>query len=263
MDTESIKLYHINTRFVLLKLSDIEIIVMMNNGYVNVTKLCNSRNKQFKDWKSLDSSIQLINDIASTKKDGTDIIIDISRKTDNEMLKGEYVPPVLLQHIAYWISSYVAIKVSILLRYYFRKLLINAETQEDIVYGELLKTYIDQIKDKYDVRVNEVNQYFNEISNVIYNKLTICLLEKAEYIISKDYSDLSNTDYEDNNMSEVNMKIERLEKELEDNNYIHNTVLSIIKSNREKSDMYISSLLVHNSNYRETLIRIKYHIDNI
>ncbi|QGM48952.1 MPPV-328 N1R/p28-like protein [Magpiepox virus 2] len=262
MDVESIKVYNINTKFMLLKLNDIEIVTMISNGYVNVTKLCKSRNKQFKDWKILDTSIQLMDEITSTKKDDTNIIIDVSY-TSNELLKGEYVSPVLLQHIAYWISSYVAIKVSILIRYYFRKLLINTETQEDIAYGELLRTYIDQVKEKYDLRVNEINQYFNEISNVIYNKLTICLLEKAEYIISKDYSDLSNTDYEDNDMSEVNMKIERLEKELEDNNQNRNTVLSIIKSNREKSDMYIASLLAHNSNYRETLIRIKYHIDNI
>ncbi|QRI43022.1 N1R/p28-like protein [Cheloniid poxvirus 1] len=262
MDAESIKIYNINTKFVLLKLNDIEIVTMISNGYVNVTKLCKSRNKQFKDWKILDTSIQLMDEITSAKKENTKVIITVGSK-NREMLKGEYISPELLQYATYWISPYIAIQVSIIMRYYYRKLLANIETQEDLIYGELLHTYINQVKEKYDKRIEEVNKYFDEIENVIYNKLTERLLEKAEYILSRNYNDTININYEDSHMSEVNMKIERLEKELEDNNQNRNTVLSIIKSNREKSDIYIASLLAHNSNYRETLIRIKYHIDNI
>ncbi|AYP74069.1 p28-like protein [Fowlpox virus] len=260
MDAEPVKTYNINTKFILLKLYDVEVIIMISNGYVNITKLCRYENKQFKDWKDLEASKKLLESIESIKEN-TKLIINVGYK-NREMIKGEYISPELLQYATYWISPYIAIQVSIIMRHYYRKLLTNIETQEDIVYGELIHTYIYQIKEKYDKRVEEVNKYFDEIENDIYNKLTACLLEKAEHILSRNYNDTTNTNYEDSH--EINKKIEYIEQELENNNKYRNSILDIIKDNKERSGIYISSLLTYcNTSYKDTLIRIKAHLDSV
>ncbi|ARF02843.1 SWPV1-284 [Shearwaterpox virus] len=261
MDTDTIiNIYSINTRFILLKLQDIELITMVSNGYVNITSLCNSRDKQFEDWKNMETSKKLIKYIEDTKQENIKLIVNIKGYKNNEILKGEYVSPELLQYVTYWISPYLGIKVSIMMRYYYRKILASIESQEDIVYGELIKTYVYKIKEKYDKQREEASKYFSDIETVIYSKLTACLLDKAGYVLFGNCSNLENSDKD---IDEINKKIEDIEQELENNNNYRNTVLDIINTNHERSNIHIASLLIYNSNYKEILVQIKNYIDFI
>ena len=40
-------------------------MIMLSNGYINVTKICQEGNKKFNDWNRLNSSKELINELST------------------------------------------------------------------------------------------------------------------------------------------------------------------------------------------------------
>ncbi|HSA76301.1 MAG TPA: KilA-N domain-containing protein [Nitrosarchaeum sp.] len=90
-------------------------VIMTKDGYVNATKLCNGKGKRFDNWLQNKSSKELINEINSCapcfqgaqKK----CIVKLMGGKNME-IKGTYVHPDLVPHIASWISPVFALKVS-------------------------------------------------------------------------------------------------------------------------------------------------------
>src|SRR3977135_1932241 len=111
------------------------VIMMKDTGYVNATQLCRSGGKEYKDWVRLKGSQELIhaleNKLALENTQGTSAstLLDASEqicseasppciyiKTDNntpiEQLKaGTYYHPLLIPHIACWVSHDFALLV--------------------------------------------------------------------------------------------------------------------------------------------------------
>jgi hypothetical protein len=84
---------------------------MKSNSYINATKLCNDGNKLFKNWRKAEHAKNLINEVEKElAPNGANAIIDIN--TYENTVKGSYVHPNLIPHIASWISASFAIKVS-------------------------------------------------------------------------------------------------------------------------------------------------------
>ena len=126
---------HINEKYAYGAYGDFKIMLMKKNSYINATKLCGKNNKQLCHWLENKSSTELINEV---KKDiiqqinpaigipiaGNFNNIDIKNneiepiiiiKGGNKLNKnfvGTYVHPLLIPHIASWISPVFAIKVS-------------------------------------------------------------------------------------------------------------------------------------------------------
>jgi len=96
------------------KYGDFKVIVMLKNGYINVTNLCSLVGKRFRSWNENISSIELIEDLSSDlDMPAEKLIIKIAGGNKNQTVtRGSYAHPRLIPHIALWISSKFAIKVS-------------------------------------------------------------------------------------------------------------------------------------------------------
>jgi len=113
-EDESIVVQDINSKFAYGMYGDFKVILMKSNRYINATKLCQQdkvNTKRFRDWLKNDRSKLLIQQINS-KINENDCILQINNEK-NSCIKGTYVHPLLIPHIAMWCSSEFAVKVSI------------------------------------------------------------------------------------------------------------------------------------------------------
>src|SRR3977135_2946406 len=112
------------------------VIMMKDTGYVNATQLCRSGGKEYKDWVRLKGSQELIHALenklalentqgtsTSTLQDSSEqICSDLSppckfvqtcNETEMDRVKsGTYCHPLLIPHIACWVSPEFALLVS-------------------------------------------------------------------------------------------------------------------------------------------------------
>lgn len=122
MSLNEIIFEHINDNFAYGKYGDFKVIIMMENKYINATKLCGEYNKRFENWLRNDNSKILIDTVENelnNDRNGFDsymseppkkATITLLKGCVNE-LKGTYVHELLIPHIASWISPVFAIKV--------------------------------------------------------------------------------------------------------------------------------------------------------
>ena len=129
---------------------DFNVILMTDCGFVNATKLCSSGGKEFKDWSRNKTGKELIKAL-TTKLDGymvgdniqqfSDIstlalqnpkaeisasgsllckIVKTSNTTsEGRLISGTYIHPFLIPHIACWVSTSFALKVSEIINNFF------------------------------------------------------------------------------------------------------------------------------------------------
>jgi len=123
----------------------LKVIMMKDNGYINVTKLCSDGGKQFKHWKALKNSKAMMSFYEKNINQTTDselltildnqlILSDVipsdepanwikvihtytGGKGDTyDVCRGTYIHPLLIPHIASWINFEFAYNVSIIIQ---------------------------------------------------------------------------------------------------------------------------------------------------
>lgn len=80
----------------------IEVIINKKTGYVNVTKLCKDGGKEFKSWNKNNSSIEFVKFISKTLGLTRDQLIFTITGGQNTTIRGTYVHPDIIPHIASW-----------------------------------------------------------------------------------------------------------------------------------------------------------------
>jgi len=103
-----------NNEYVYGMYGDFKVIIMKENGYINASKLCELGGKRYSNWFRNDSSREIIkiekniiHDKTGEKKEVTIKMLNV-----NIHLRGTYVHPDLIIHIASWVSPEFAIKIS-------------------------------------------------------------------------------------------------------------------------------------------------------
>ena len=93
-------------------LGPLTVVVQEEDGYINATKLCKDAHKNLKNWTRNKDSLALID--AAAELAGIEIN-DLRRKVNNgpRCVWGTYCHPVLITHIAYWISPTFGAQVSL------------------------------------------------------------------------------------------------------------------------------------------------------
>ena|SRR5579863_3804169 len=103
---------NINNEFIHKHYFDIDIIVNKNTGYINATQLCKQVNKSFRHWKETSKSEKFIKEISlQTGIKSHELFHTISGGKIIE-LRGTYVHPLLITHIACWCGPNFSAKVS-------------------------------------------------------------------------------------------------------------------------------------------------------
>ena len=204
-DLSDILFENINNNYSYGAYGDFKVIIMKKNNYINATKLCNENNKRYEHWsrnasneelinevkkeinhsKSLTTHIRAVNDFDDNDTNFVKPIIVIKGGGKITQISGTYVHPLLIPHIASWISPKFGIKVSKIVNEYIineykNKLLENnnklaekemelaEKKQENISLTNkmdiLLKKMDEQNKkmDEQTIQMNEQTKQMNE-----------------------------------------------------------------------------------------------------
>jgi hypothetical protein len=88
-------------------------MIMKENGYINVTKLCKSGGKEFFTWKQNKTSELFLEEVSSVVLIPiSELLITINGGNQTLLTRGTYAHPSMVHCIASWISPRFAIKVS-------------------------------------------------------------------------------------------------------------------------------------------------------
>lgn len=142
----------LNDEYAYGKLGPFKVLIMKENGYINATKLCNNAGKEFQFWMENKSSKELIKEVRSvgiptdSKKEPHKLIIKVLNGSTK--LRGTYVHPKLIIHIASWCSPSYAVQVSeIVIEYHSKEAIDEKE--------KLLKKKDDKI-DKMSSKIDKL-----------------------------------------------------------------------------------------------------------
>jgi len=91
---------------------DIDIIIIRENGYVNVSKLCADAGKSFRNWKNNKGSTCLLRSFSEITNIDMNEFLILIKEGCNQNIKGIYAHPKLIPHIAYWASFDFAYKAT-------------------------------------------------------------------------------------------------------------------------------------------------------
>jgi hypothetical protein len=137
-------------------------VIINNYGYINATHLCgltttkNGNKKEFRTWMQTTQSKEMIEKLSSSVRILTDEIIIQPTNLPNE-IRGTYVHPKLIPHIASWASVEFAFKVSDIINNYF---IVKAIKEKD--------TVIESLEEKIDNQTKEIQKllgYARETAN--------------------------------------------------------------------------------------------------
>ena len=110
----------IDDKFAYAKYGGFKVIMMRDNGYINVSNLCKEGGKEFKQWMSLEYSNAFLDSFSTDLGiPSSNLLIHINGSNTNVLTRGTYAHPDLVPHIASWVSSEFAIKVSNIFKGYF------------------------------------------------------------------------------------------------------------------------------------------------
>ena len=111
-DITKLEYEKINNVYSKAKYAGFDVTMNMENGYINATKLCSDGGKQMKNWLRNDGNKELVEFFENSHTLIIEPMTIIVTGGQNTLLRGTYVHPKLIPHIASWVSPAFAYKVS-------------------------------------------------------------------------------------------------------------------------------------------------------
>ncbi|CCU55683.1 N1R/p28-like protein [Choristoneura biennis entomopoxvirus] len=250
---------------------DFKLVIDKNTGCFNATKLCNLGGKQFKHWKSLEKSKELIKCIKNLR--GRDVDLweyKVISNNNHEICKqytGFYVCKDLILDIASWISPEFYLKCNdIILNYYKNefKTLSNDEINNKIKeienkYTNIIDDNKEMIKHKDD-KIDELN---NKLNNIIsQNKQLLKLAQKQNIKLDEIGDELEETNYKLDTLTETVEEVILPDRNISpsDINLKHNLV--IYKINDSIKIIRAQNKYINKNNIPDNDIIIKEYVPN-
>ena len=143
---------------------DFKVLIMLKNGYINVTKLCKDGGKDLYDWKRTKAAEELQNEISRPPGIPGGLLVSVSDSSSND-LRGTYAHPDLVPHIASWVSPKFAVKVSQIVNEYFAQEARDKVRDLTKERNELLRK-VDELLMKTDKIVDSNQQLIEKVDTV-------------------------------------------------------------------------------------------------
>jgi hypothetical protein len=175
----------INAEYGRGKYGDFEVIIMKSNGYINATKLCSNGGKKYKNWSRLQGSQELIKYFQENYK-GPDMVFRSIAGGQIIEIRGTYVHPDLIPHIASWISPAFAFKVSKIVNNFIVQEYIEEDRKNKQVILEK-ETSIERLERKIDNQSKEIKELLS------YGKKTTKSLKYVEETLDETKEILDET----------------------------------------------------------------------
>jgi hypothetical protein len=169
----------INDEYCYGNYGEFKVIMMKKNGYINATKMCQyiseqtGSKKKYNHWKENISARELINCVSTLSGIPDSALFiepDIAVK-----LRGTYVHPKLIPHIASWASPEFAVKVADIVNKYINKK--ELEKKERLIKQKDDK--IDELMKKVDLQTAKIDKLLGK-NKRISKKLSVIKEQNQE-----------------------------------------------------------------------------------
>jgi len=204
---------------------DFTVTMNMTNGYINATKLCADGGKLMKNWMQNNGNKEMVKCFGELIKrsDGipSDLLIIVN--TGINEIRGTYVHPDLIPHIASWVSPAFAYKVSKIVNNFLIRekeadierltgaktrleLMLEESNRERRAHEERAEKMLQDMKDqneKTHVKLDKVNHKLEKADDVI-EELQIAVSE-VNHKLDKADNDIEELQI---TLDEVNTRIE-------------------------------------------------------
>ena len=183
----------INDYYCLGHYGEFKVIMMKKNGYINATKMCQDiseqteSKKEYRKWRENKSVDELLEEISSAGGiPPAELMIIISTGSrDLTIIRGTYVHPDMIPHIASWASPKFAVKVSLIVNKYINKK--ELEKKEKLLKKKDDK--IDELKEMMQKQSDEMTAKIDELlhkNKKMSKKLTIIKEQNQEITQQND-----------------------------------------------------------------------------
>jgi hypothetical protein len=173
------------------KYGDIDVIIHRETGYFNATKMCqdcktkNGKVKQFSDWNHNIDSKELISEASSSLEIPRDEILMIIKGGKIPIIRGTYVHPILVPHIASWASKKFAIQVSKIVNDYMVKKYVDTIERKKCKIDKLCKELKLSRKESEQARKKSEQARLESVqarkeSKILREKLDISIKENEK-----------------------------------------------------------------------------------
>ena len=161
----------------------------MTTGYINATKLCTDGGKQVKAWLRNDGNKELIKYFENSHRSNFTPMTNILTGGQNSDLRGTYVHPKLITHIASWVSPAFAWKVSEIVNNFLIK-----EKEDEIMKTKFLVKQKDCKIDELKIMLEKESEERRQSEKVnkqllldmkLQNEKTHTKLDKTEKTLEK------------------------------------------------------------------------------
>ena len=183
----------INDVYSKAKYAGFDVIINMETGYINATKLCADGGKKFFKWNENAGNKELVKyfeeNVQSSIRNRCELLI--TNMAGSYILRGTYVHPKLIPHIASWVSPEFAYKVSEIVNNFLirekedeiRKLSGDkCELQEMLKEANIERRESDKRREEAEKRAEKMLQDMKDQNDRTHAKLddTKKTLDKAE-----------------------------------------------------------------------------------
>jgi hypothetical protein len=166
--------------------ADFKVIVMKKNGYINAPKMCafireqEGITKKFCDWGSNKEAIALKQAVSRTRQISVDETCIIIGNTFANHIRGTYVHPTLVPHIASWMSPDFGVKVSDIIN----EFLIKQNNTKNLALVNELNITIDNQNNKIVMQNDKIYNHENTIIKL--NKKIDTIVNNTNILIEND-----------------------------------------------------------------------------
>ena len=156
------------------KYGTFDVTMNMETGYINATKLCADGGKLMKNWMQNSGNKELIDYFEKNLMESKPVLINV---TNYGVLRGTYVHPKLIPHIASWVSPEFAYKVSEIVNNFLIR-----EKEDEIRKLSGDKCKLQEMLEKSDKRREEAEKEAKKMLQDMkdQNDRTHTKLDKAE-----------------------------------------------------------------------------------
>ncbi len=168
-----------------ITLNNVVILSRPIDHYVNATQLCQAGGKKFSHWFSLDTTKELIEELASDAGIPASLLVESNRGRSAKYVQGSWIHPDLYIQLAQWISPKFAIQVSKWIRSLFSEGSVNIDLALLRDKERDIRIKDHRIKQLEAVCLSKQRRVEYPERNVIYMLTTEDHLRRRTYIIGK------------------------------------------------------------------------------
>jgi hypothetical protein len=200
----------INDKYSKAKYGDFDVIMDIDNGYINATKLCNDGGKRMCKWLENKNSKEFIkffeNNCTCYPNSGSSYELRNGPTCHN--INGTYVHPKLITHIASWISPSFALKVSEIVNNFLVR-----EREEEIRKLTGDKSELVKMLEATDKRREEAEKRAEAmlLKMTLQNEKTHVKLDKTQDKLDKTHVKLDKTKV---TLKRIETRVEKIVKEV-------------------------------------------------